>query len=93
MTLILLILFFLVGLPMILYVYFLFSDYYSCPFCGNKILKSENICPFCSENLPRLKTLDEKAITVGKAYHKGGEIFATPLDELTKKDEEKSNNK
>ncbi len=88
-----LIVFFLVGLPLILFVYFWLSDYYSCPFCGNKILKSENICPFCSENLPRLKTLDEKVTTVAKAYHKGGEIFATPPEDLIKKDEEKSDNK
>jgi hypothetical protein len=93
MTLVLLILFLLIGLPMILYAYFVFSDYYSCPFCGNKILKSENMCPFCSETLPRLKPLDEKVSTVAKAYEKGGEIFATPLDELSKKNEEKDNDR
>lgn len=63
-----------VALPIIYFVYSYQSKYYSCPFCGNRILKSDNICKYCSENLGKLDTPDKKIITIGKSFREGAEI-------------------
>jgi hypothetical protein len=74
---VLLILFFLLlfVLPAIIWLYFYFSKYCACPFCGEKILKTERKCPKCNSDLQALDTLDKKALNVAHAYRDGAKQF------------------
>ena len=80
-----------VGLPVIFFVYLWRSKYTSCPYCGNNILKTEQICPQCSKTMPQYDTLENKVIKVGRAYQEGAEILATPggkvIERLDKKNQ------
>ena len=61
--------------PAVLWTYFYFSKYYSCPFCGERILKTESKCPKCKSDLQGLDKLDKKALNVAHAYRDGGKQF------------------
>lgn len=71
-----------VGLPIIFFIYFWRSKYTSCPYCGNKILKTAKICSHCTKTMPKYDTLEKKVIKVGRAYQDGAEILATPESKL-----------
>jgi hypothetical protein len=78
-----------VFVPILYLFYVLQSKYYPCPFCGNSILKSDKICPFCSENLKELDTLDKKLVKIGKSYREGAELRAKGDDEIEKRYKER----
>ena len=71
-----------VGLPIIFFILIWRSKYCSCPYCGNSILKSAKICSHCSKTMPKYESLENKVITVGKAYQDGARILATPESKL-----------
>jgi endogenous inhibitor of DNA gyrase (YacG/DUF329 family) len=80
-----LILILFIGALIIFFIHSWYSSYYNCPFCGNKILKTDKICPHCSEQLQDLDTADKKIITVGKSFQEGAKRLTEPEDEIEKR--------
>jgi DNA-directed RNA polymerase subunit RPC12/RpoP len=78
--------------PIIYLIYSLRSKHYPCPYCGNKILKSDRICVYCSENLEKLDTPDRKITTIGKSFREGADIAADP-DQISKRFEKSKSRK
>jgi hypothetical protein len=79
-----------VGLPIIFFILFWRSRYCSCPYCGDKILKTDKICTHCAKTMPKYDTLENKVIKVGHAWQESAKIMATPEGKrFTKLDEKK----
>jgi hypothetical protein len=76
-------------LPVIFLLYFWRSKYCSCPYCGNKILKTDKNCTHCSEKMPKYGTVEKKVIKVGKAYQEGAKILSTPENKIPDRLEKK----
>ena len=81
------------GLPVIFLILLWRSKYCSCPYCGNKILKSDKTCSHCSKHMPKYETLEKKVIKVGKAYQDGASILSTPESKLPEMFEERRGSK
>ena len=62
-------------LPVFLLAWFYFSKYRSCPFCGEKMLKGETVCPSCNSEMPESENYDKKALNVARAYQDGHKQF------------------
>ena len=77
--------FLFIVVPIVYLIHSWSSKHTACPFCGEKILKSDRICPHCSVDLQKLDTVDKKIITVGKAFREGAEMRTRSDDEIEKR--------
>ncbi|UCH88514.1 MAG: hypothetical protein JSV49_09675 [Thermoplasmata archaeon] len=78
-----------IAIIIIFFIHSWLSRFYNCPFCGEKILKTDTICMYCSENLKKLDTVDKKIVTIGKSFREGAELRTKSEDEIEKRYEEK----